>query len=365
MANNIFFEIKGVRYTGFTDISINKSLEAFASSFTATLVAKENTDDTRKSLSPIKLQDEIKLYIDKDLVFTGYVETLDINYDSSSHMIMVAGRDKASDLIDSSAKPNSYKDIKSITRLIEKVLADNGYNNITVSKSSSDIDDTLEDGETVSVELGESIFSFLDRYAKKAQILITTDNKGNIVVTREGSNTINTDLISIKGSNLNNIKKASISLNTIDRYRYIEMYAASDNITHDKIGVNQNAISEDDTIRSPRRLIILPQEASKTEILKKAVNWQINVRRAKGLRYNCTVVNYRDEDLLGNLYKVNTLVNVTDDKCDLDGQYLIAGVTYNKSLEGTTTDLTLINKGCFTNNPLSLVKNEIASNFIT
>jgi len=96
----------------------------------------------------------MKLNIDKDLVFTGYVETLDINYDSSSHMIMVAGRDKASDLIDSSAKPNSYKDIKTITRLIEKVLIDNGYNNITVSKSSSDIDDTLEDGETVSVELG-------------------------------------------------------------------------------------------------------------------------------------------------------------------------------------------------------------------
>ncbi len=46
------------------------------------------------------------------------------------------------------------------------------------------------------------------------------------------------------------------------------MYAASDNITHDKISVNQNAIGEDDAIRSPRRLIILPQEASKTEILK-------------------------------------------------------------------------------------------------
>ena len=364
MSNNIFFEINGIRYSGFTEVSINNSLEAFASSFTASLVSKEVVDDSRQSLSPIKLQDEVAIYIDNDLVLTGYVETLDVSYDNNSHMIIVGGRDKASDLIDSSAKPNSYKNIKTMTRLIEKVLVDNGYSNITVSKSDSSIDDSLEEQETVHVELGETIFTFLDRYARKAQILITTDNKGNLVITREGKSTINSDLISIKGSELNNIKKANISLNTNDRFRFIEMYSAANNETFDKISVNQNAIGEDTAIRSPRRLIVLPQEASKTDILKNAVKWQINVRRAKGLRYNCTVANYRDKDEEGNLWTVNTLINVSDDKCNLNGQYLVASVTYNKSLEGTTTNLTLVNKGCFTNDPLSLVQDEIGNDFI-
>lgn len=364
MANNIFFEINGIKYSGFTDITINNSLETFASSFTATLVSKENTNELRQSLSPIKLQDEVAIYIDDNLVLTGYVEALDISYDSSSHMIMIAGRDKASDLIDSSAKPNSYKDIKTMTRLIEKVLEDNGYSDIKVSKSDSSIDDSLEDLETAHVELGETIFAFLDRYARKAQILITTDNKGNILITREGNSTINSDLISIKGSDLNNIIKASINLNTSDRFRFVEMYAAANNETFDKISVNQSAIGEDTAIRSPRRLIVLPQEASKTDILKNAAKWQINVRRAKGLRYNCTVANYRDQNEEGNLWTVNTLVNVSDDKCNLNAQYLVASVTYNKSLEGTTTDLTLVNKGCFTNDPLSLVNDEIGNDFI-
>lgn len=363
MANNVFFEINGERYFGFQNVVVEKSLLNLSSSFTATLVSKETVDETRTNLNPIKIKDSVAIYIDDDLVLTGFVEVLNVVYDASSHIIEIAGRDKACDLIDSSATPNSYNNITTITKLIEKALKDNGFSDLKVSKSPSSLDDSLEDGEKIQVELGETIFGFLDRYAKKAQVLITTDNEGNLLITREGSETANSDLISLKGNAKNNIFSANMSLNTSDRFNEISIFANDTNTSFDKTTVNQNAVAYDADIRETRKIIILPQETSQAKILKQSAQWQVNVRRAKGITYQCTVVNFRDENEEGNLWQVNSLVNVIDDKCGLDSQFLISAVSFSKSLEGSFTAIKLVNKGCFSNDPLSLVQDEIGTGF--
>jgi prophage tail gpP-like protein len=180
MANDIFIEVNKIRYSGFTDVSITKSLNHFASSFTASLVSKETFIGNDRIIdNPIKIQDEVRVYIDSQLEITGFVEDLKIKCSSDEHMIRISGRDKTGDLIDSSIISKSYK-TRDLKRLIELVLADNGYNDIKVIQQSPNIDN-LEDNETVEAENNDTIFSFIDRYAKKVQVLLITNEEGNIV----------------------------------------------------------------------------------------------------------------------------------------------------------------------------------------
>jgi prophage tail gpP-like protein len=350
MPNDIFIEVNKRRYSGFTDITVEQSLDQFAKSFSATLVSKELIISGDRIIeNPIKLQDEVQVYIDEQLIMTGFVESLDISYSSSGHLIRVAGRDKASDLIDSSIIGKTYQ-TKNLKRLIELVLKDNGYSDIKVIQQASNIDN-LEEKENVQAENGQTIFSFIDEYAKKVQVLLTTDEEGNIVLTREGSDKTSTDLVSLKQGDKNNIKAASLSLNTQDRYRFVEIYADSSNETFGEPSVNQAAVAEDSDIRSPRRVRVMSKIASDSAILREAAKWQLNVRRAKGLKYNCTVVNYLTDGESGDIWKFNRTVNIKDDKCSVDGEFLISGVRFVKSNQGSTTELSIVNKGSYTTDP--------------
>ncbi len=365
MANDIFFEINGTRYSGFTQVTLSKSLESFASFFTATLVSKEVTENlSRESLSPVKLQDDVAIYIDEQLAFTGSVEDLQISYDEGSHKITISGRDKVFVLIDSSVQPKNYKGIGTLQSLIEKVLSDNGFNDFKVISQADNIDN-LEDDEDVKAETNDTIFSFLDRYAKKVQVLLTTDEEGNIVLTREGVLEAETDLISIKAGEQNNIKRASIDLTTRDRFRFVEVYALDNNDTFTKTSISQVGIAEDKDIISNKRLKLVYSTASKSPILQESAKWQVNVRRAKGLRYSCVVANFKQQNELGNIWQINKLVNINDDKCQLNNQFLISGIVFNKSLQGSTTEITVVNKGSFTSDPFVNVKNDLGSPFIT
>jgi prophage tail gpP-like protein len=362
MANEIFLEVNKIRYSGFTNVTVNKSLDQFARSFSATLVSKELfIGEERIIENPIKVGDEVQVYIDEQLITTGYVESLDIDYSADSHSISVAGRDKAGDLIDSSIIAKTYQ-VRNLKRLIELVLKDNGYSNIKVSQQAASIDN-LEANEKVEAESNDTIFSFLDRYAKKVQVLLTTDENGDIVLTQEGSTKAATDLVSLKRGDKNNIKSARLSLNTQDRYRFIEVYSQSTNDSFSENTVSQDGKAEDTDIRSPRRIRVISSIASETAILKEAAKWQLNVRRAKGLSYKCTVVNFLTEGESGDIWDINQTVNIKDDKCSLDGEFLISGVTFTKSNDGSTTQLTIVNKGSYTTDPLSLVSKDLGNEF--
>jgi prophage tail gpP-like protein len=363
MANEIFIDVNNIRYSGFTSVEINKSLNTFTGSFAANFVSKELfIGDERIIENPIKLQDKVEIFIDEELKLTGFVESLDISYTSNSHSISVSGRDRTGDLVDSSIISKSYK-TRNLKRLIELVLLDNGYSDIRVIQQTFNIDN-LEENERVEAEPSDTIFSFIDRYAKKVQVLLTTNEDGDILLTREGQSKISTDLISLRQGQNNNIKSASISLNTTNRYRFIEMYSQSANDSFGENSINQSAIAEDQDIRSPRRLRVVNNVASQTPILQDAARWQSNLRRAKGLSYKCTVVNYLTEGDRGETWQINRNIVVKDDKCSLDGEFLISSVSFKKSLQGSITELEIVNKGSYTIDPLSLVSKDLGDDFI-
>ena len=207
----------------------------------------------------------------------------------------------------------------------------------------------MEDGENLKTEQGATIASFLDSYAKKLQVLLISDEDGNINVTNEG------DQLAVGALNSSgeqsNILAADINVSSVERFRYIEVYSQGDNSSFGDQSVGQAATIEDSDIRNPRRKRISISTASKTATLENLAKWNVNIRKAKGLRYNCTVQGYYTARDKGLLWIPNTLVQLRDDRCQVNGQFLIQGVSYRKTLEGSFTDLSIVERGAFSVEP--------------
>lgn len=354
--SSVFLEVNGKRYEGFTDINVSRSIENLSGQFSFSTTVKENSELVIQN--DLKVQDEVRVYIDDNLVLTGYIEQLNISYSGSDHSISVSGRDKTGDLIDSSAKPIKYIQTNFI-KLVKAILSDNGYSNIKVINNigtlpilnvgSSSNSSNLEDGDSAKVDTSASVASFLDNYAKKIQVLLISDKDGNINVTNEGSELSKGSLISTVDQS--NILSANINVSSIDRFRYIEIHSQGDNSSFTETAAIQTAVVTDNDIRNPRRKLISVNTASQASTLEKIGKWNVNIRRAKGLRYNCTVQGYYSSDDTDSIWLPNTLVEIRDDRCQINGQFLIQGVTYRRSLQGSFTDLSIVQRGAFSVEP--------------
>jgi prophage tail gpP-like protein len=348
MSNQITVLIDNEKFEGFTDISLERTMETVASSFTLSTTIKE--EDDRTILNPLKVQSEVKILIDDELWLTGKIENVSVSYDESSHGIQAVGRDKTADLLDSSIIQKQYTE-RNFIKLLTRVLNDNGYSDIKVINNlSRNIE--LPSGEVIVTESSDTIFSFIDRYAQRLQIFINSDEEGNLVISTEGSEGAGGALVSVKGGKENNIKSANITVNSLDRFRFIEVYSQSDNTTFSKNSISQKGSFEDKQIAGNRRKIMISGKATQKKVLDQIAEWNVVVRRAKGLRYNCEVVGFYTGRDNGLLWQPNTIVQIKDDKCDMDGAYLIQGVTFNKNLStGSTTKLSIVEIGSFTIDP--------------
>lgn len=353
--SKIFLEVQGVKYEGFTDIAVNGAMENFSSSFSFSTTVKENSLGIIQN--DLKLGQQARVFIDTTLAITGYIESLDISYSSGSHSINVSGRDIGGDLIDSSIRQKSYIQ-RDFQKLINLVLVDNGYSIKVINKVGTL---TLEPTETIKTEQGDSVFDFLDRYAKKLQVLLKINSNGDLEIIREDDQVVKNFLINDFTQN-NNILSASLNLTSVNRFNVIEVYSQDNNKTHTKTGISQKGTATDSKIRTTRRKIITMDTASQSKSLKSLAEWNVNLRRAKGSRYSCKVVGFYSGD---TIWQSNKLVNIIDYAAQVKGNFLIQGVEFSQSLQGSFTTLDIVERGAFSAEGVNSFGNSFADGLIS
>lgn len=353
--NNIYLEVDGVRYEGFTDIAVNSAIENFSSSFSFTSTVKENKQ--AKIINDIKLGQKAKVFIDKTLLITGFIEEIDKEVSPSSHSKTASGRDVGGDIIDSDIIQKSYNQ-RNFERLINLVLKDNGFSIEVINKVGIL---NLEANETIKTEQGQSIFDFLDKYAKKLQVLLKIDRNGNLNIIREDNDVVKNMLINNYTSDTN-ILASRLRLSTIDRFNVVEVYSQGNNKTHSKTGISQKGKAVDTQIRSTRRKILTMNTASESKSLKALAEWNIQLRRAKGSRYTCTTLGFYSSN--NTLWQPNTLVDIIDYDMEVQGTFLIQGVTFNQNLQGSFTNLDIVEQGSFSIGKINNRGNNFADDLI-
>lgn len=376
MANNLFFEVNGVKFEGFIKGSLTQTLENFVDIFSFTFSVKETIANQRRVPQDlIKVQDTIRIFIDNELLSTGFVDKLLISFDDETHDLSVIGRSITADLIDSDIDGRTYNNIIDFQSLVTRVLSDNGYNNIKVINGLGALPINLKGdtsgawgrGEEKESDTSEKIFTFLDKYALEAKVLLRTNKDGNIVLTREETEQTIGSITTTKNNLNNNVKSARIIIDNSDRFRFNEIRSEEDNSSTGWTAVSQApSIFEDKLVRSPRRIRNRVKFTSNQADLNDIVKWETNLRRAKSINYSCLVQGFYNNRQNTDLWQPNKLVAVLDDKCQLDGQFLIKGVTYNKDLEnGTTTRLDIVNRGTFNLDPDKVTKDLESNDFGT
>jgi prophage tail gpP-like protein len=276
---------------------------------------------------------------------TGIIEDISQPRDKSNFIISIRGRDKTGELIDSYMKPKQYRQ-KNFAALIKGVLQNNGYSfNIIQDVDNLKLIDKIEDGGR------EKIFDFLDNYAKKAQVLLLTNENGSIVITREGSelakNTLDEE--SIINSNL--------LVSSSERYKYIDVYGSLKTDYSNKRSEQQVSIINS-SVNSNKRVIIKAEKNSSRKSLESLANWYKNVKQAKGAKYECSVKNHFQDD---QLWKANSLVNLVDETRNISGTFLLQGVKYRSGVDGNYTDLSIVNLGSFGLPPLNALLSKLIS----
>lgn len=172
---NVVLEVNGTPYEGFTEINVKNSIEDFSGDFSF-----KATIEGIKFL-PFKGNEPCRVLIDDIPLITGYIESVDYSYDTNSHEVEISGRDKTADIIDSSIVGNIELNSPSLETIVKAVLA--GLNlDIAIINQAGDIEP--EKDELVSAEVGENAFDFIEKYARKRGVLLSTNGDGNIVFTR-------------------------------------------------------------------------------------------------------------------------------------------------------------------------------------
>ena len=91
----ITIETAGQEYRGFTEISVVNSLDTLSGQFS--FLATTKNDD----ILPIKRDETCIIRVEGETVMTGFVEKINVKYSGDSHRLIIEGRDKTADVIDS------------------------------------------------------------------------------------------------------------------------------------------------------------------------------------------------------------------------------------------------------------------------
>lgn len=322
-------EVNGEPYINFTSAMVEMSLDSLARSFRFTAI------DPNGEGPPFKNGDTCKFFVEDELVLTGFIEVIEISYSSDEHHISVSGRSKTCDLIDSTLPAKDYNTPVKLKSVIEEVMGEKGLNlkGIEVKVASgTEIDDFKKGEDKIASSLGENAFSFVERLARKRQVLLTSDPDGNIVIISPDPETIDHKLIHVipEGGPLsfldkskNNILSANSTRNDTKRYNkyfvksqdnYSEVFNKG-TLDLEK-GVDQTNDATDGDIREGRQLVIVAEESSVKKQLGLRATWEGNIRRARSKLYTAVVIGFKTES--DKIWEINKLVNIDDKAAGID-----------------------------------------------
>lgn len=337
----------GADYSNFIGASCTLQLDALSNTFDFEAVAQQG------QALPFSGGESCIVSVNGKKVITGNIELINSSYSADTHVITISGRDKTGDLLDTTL--GKVSDIRAqgltLKSLIEKVVSSIGLDIKVISNVDIEPFNSAED--LASAEAGESAFSFIEKYARKRQVMLTSDSDGNIVIDVNSGISATGNLQNILGATNNNILNSSFSYDSTGRYNFYVMQSALNPTilggSSFDLGslVAQDGGVLDSAIRKGRQLILVSEAPySSAQCLERA-KWEKNIREARGLRYGATVSGFEAQD--GSLWQPNRLYNVTDDFIGKNETMLCNSVTFSYDVSsGSTTALEFVGSNAYT-----------------
>ena len=347
---DVLVEINGQAYDGFLSFAISRDFKSLAGEFSLACAPK--------AAFPLEVNQTCRIVLNGEPIINGFIEKMQISYSSSAHNLIVSGRDKTCDIIDSHVGPKmSFNKSLLLSDIIQASLDQLGINNINILSNVAIT--PFESNVTIGADIGTTHFQFLSKFCAMKQVILTTDGDGNILLDRASDKSISTWLLNELNSEKNNISEGQAIYDfskvfySYTGYSTINPNSAQDAITTPYQAMNLPIKPAYNTSLPPRRhtrkYIFLPESISTVDDMNKRVQWQADTDKANAMMYACKVAGFTAETD-GVLWKPNMLVNVVDTFTGVNGQFLILSVRYEfapGNTGGATTSLTMVSPEAF------------------
>lgn len=336
-APDVQLKVNGNIYGGWKSMRLERGMEQSAGMFDLGVTELWPDSGIAREIAP---GDECTVLLDGETVITGYVDEMALSYSANSHDISIRGRDKTADLVDCSAiKPSGQWSGRKLEQIAADLCKPFGITVLTET-------DTGKTFPNFALQQGESVFEAIERMARIRAVLLTSDGKGNLVITRATTERVATALV--LGQNL---LESSGTLNYKDRFSTYTMkgQAAGGDFFSGKAASQIKSTATDPVIKRYRPLIVVSESQDVSASLQDRVQWEASVRAARSNDITCKVQGWSHT---GGLWAPNTLVHVTDRWLRLDDDMLIKKVAYQLDEGGSVCSLSLTSPDAYKLLPL-------------
>lgn len=276
-----------------------------------------------------------RLYYDDELLITGYIDRVNPSYNAQDHSLNVSGRDKTADLVDCSAPATQWIG-RGLVDVARELCAPFGITVIDQANANAPF-------KSLKPNDGETVFEMLDQAARIRGVLLITDGRGNVLITRAGRSRSHDALILGE-----NIAQASGNRDLTDVFsRYtLKGQAKGDDDDFGETVATVKAQANDSRIKRHRPLTLIADGPLDAAAARERVTWERNVRWGRSQAITYTLNNHRQSN--GALWRPNSLTRVQDQYCYLhDAERLITDLTYILDEQGERTELTVMPKEAF------------------
>lgn len=324
--------VAGSIYEGWKSVQVTRGIEAASGKFD--LEVSERWGILQPW--PINPGDECTVAIDGSVVITGYVDERRVSFDADNHTLKITGRDKAGDLIDSSAalEGDKWELVKQpADRIVSEICKPHG---IPVRVDPSVTLPPPQD--RFPINPGETAFEAIDRICRLSGVLPVSDGHGGLVLTRSGSDSSATALV--EGQNILAAEGSFTQSGRYGKYRVMGQHPGSDDFYGDPAAeVVAEAI--DENARPGRILIVRPEGIVTLKTAEERAAWEAIVRSARAGQVTVTVQGWQQQPG-GALWEPNKLVRLQSAMLGIDTQMLISQIRYSIDLgSGSTAKLSL------------------------
>jgi prophage tail gpP-like protein len=327
--------IGGKSYSFFNEVNLDFRLDTLCDTFS--FMASPESGD----LLDIKVGDECQIFVEGILALTGFIEVYESTISADTHEFLLMGRDKTCDLLDSNIF--SLSDMNApitLKTVCEEVLKEIG-SSLTVLDLSDGT--PFEEGvDIVAPETGINAFSFLEIWARKKAVLLTSNAQGQLVISKSPGERVDTIIRHEKNSDLNNVLFSRLTHDITGRYNAYK-FSSQLNVTAlntaggitEGLIVDQFGTVTDKLIRKGRTLVLNAEEAYTEEECAQRALWESSIRRARGKVYSVGVDTFKAQTNL--LWAPNQLVDIVDrfngvDTLDLERPMLLNSVSFTYSV---------------------------------
>ncbi|EHB7651622.1 baseplate protein, partial [Escherichia coli] len=304
MSNTVTLRTDGRLFTGWTSVSVTRSIESVAGYFELGVNVPPGTD--LSGLAPGKA---FTLEIEGQIVCTGYIDSRRRQMTADSMKITIAGRDKTADLIDCAAV---YSGGQWKNRTLEQIARDlSAPYGVTVRWELSDKESSAA-FPGFTLDHSETVYEALVRASRARGVLMTSNAAGELVFSRAASTA--TDEL-VLGENLLTLDFEEDFRDRFSEYT-VKGYARAngaegDDIDAKSIVSRKGTATDSDVTRYRPMIIIADSKITAKDAQARALREQRR-RLAKSITFEAEIDGWTRKD--GQLWMPNLLVTIDASK---------------------------------------------------